>query len=132
MNKVSVYFLRTITHNWPVNENIKILKNLHAAAPADGKLIIADLVIPHVCADSQEIIGIERPSSALPPAPLLANWGEVQGHVYTVDFTMAALLNSQERTLDEFKELTEATGWKIQKVYQNANSSFSQLLCTKF
>jgi len=63
------------------------------------------------------------------PYPLLANFGEAYSDVYTTDFTMAALLNAQERTLGEFKEMTKAAGWEIEHIYQTVGSSLSQIVC---
>jgi hypothetical protein len=123
--------MRTVTHNWPTSENIKLLKHLHAAAPPHCRLIIADLLIPHACADPHSSAGIEGAVLPTPPAPLLNNLGEANETVYGLDFAMALLFNSQERTLGEFKEMTEAAGWKVQRVYQTPRSFFAQILCTK-
>nr|BBF98762.1 O-methyltransferase [Tricholoma matsutake]BBF98763.1 O-methyltransferase [Tricholoma matsutake] len=131
VNKPAVFFMRHVTHNWPTNEIIHVLKHLHAAAPPHCKLIIADQLVPHACPDTQTAAGIKRVVHPMPPAPLLANLGEANAAMYSLDLAMTLMFNSQERTLGEFKEMTEAAGWKIQEVYQTARGFFSQLVCTK-
>jgi hypothetical protein len=128
VNKPAVFFMRAVTHNWPSSEMINVLKHLHAAAPPPCKLIIADLLVPHACPNPQISEVVVHP---MPPVPLLTNLGEANEGLYALDHFMGLLFNGQERTLLEFKEMTEAAGWKIQKVYQAARSPFSQLICKK-
>ncbi|TRM66393.1 S-adenosyl-L-methionine-dependent methyltransferase [Schizophyllum amplum] len=45
---VAVFYLRYITHDWPLEENIKILKKLHAAASKDTLLILAEQAFSEV------------------------------------------------------------------------------------
>lgn len=65
------------------------------------------------------------------PAPLLANLGAARADVYADDFAMGAQHNAQERTIGEFKELVEAAGWRIERVYQPVAGVFSQVMCVK-
>lgn len=65
------------------------------------------------------------------PPPLLANLGEANSDVYSTDFTMAALFNAQERTLGEFINMTDESGWKIDEIFQALGSSLSQFVCVK-
>jgi hypothetical protein len=128
--KVSLFFLRFITHDWPAEECVKILKQLHSAASPQTKLMLVDQLVPYACAIPPSL-AFEGSKLLDAPAPLLANLGEANSDVYTTDFTMAALLNAQERTLGEFKDITEAAGWKIEKIYQTVGSSLSQIVCTR-
>jgi hypothetical protein len=66
-----------------------------------------------------------------PPAPLLANLGQANSDVYTTDFTMAVLLNAQERTAGEFEEMMGAAGWKIEEIWQTRGSCLSEIVCVK-
>ncbi|KAF9492857.1 S-adenosyl-L-methionine-dependent methyltransferase [Pleurotus eryngii] len=127
--QVSVFFLRLIMHDWPTKEGVKILQKLHEAAAPTTKLVIVDQVVPYACPNPKALAQIEGATLIKATSPLLANLGEASSDVYTTDFTMAALLNSQERTLGEFKEMVEEAGWAIEKVYQTAGSSFSQIVC---
>jgi hypothetical protein len=68
--------MRFITHNWADGPNIKILKNLRAAALPATRLVIFDALMPHVCA----VPGGPPP----PPSPLLGNLGEGMGAFITM------------------------------------------------
>ncbi len=124
-----MFFLRLIMHDWPTKEGVKILQKLRESASATTKLVIVDQVVPYACPNPKALAEIEGATLIKAPSTLLANLGEANSDVYTTDFTMAALLNSQERTLGEFKEMVEEAGWTIRKVYQTAGSSFSQIVC---
>ena len=41
---------------------------------------------------------------------------------------MLALLNAQERTLGDYIRVTEASGWKIRRVYSPAGRRISHVL----
>jgi hypothetical protein len=127
---VAMYFMRFITHDWPVEECIKILKQLHAAASPDTLLMINEQVVPYACPTPPDLV-YEGAWSMEAPSPLLANLGESMAEVYLVDFGMTALFGSQERTLEEFKEMTEQAGWRIDRVYQTIGSCISQIVCSK-
>ena len=72
----AVFFLRFVIHDWADGHSIKILKNLRAAAKPDTRLVIFDLLMPHVCA----VPGGPPP----PPSPLLGNLGEGMGGFLTM------------------------------------------------
>ncbi|KAJ8519754.1 hypothetical protein ONZ45_g3358 [Pleurotus djamor] len=127
-NNVSVFFLRLITHDWPKAENIKLLKQLRSAASKTTKLVIVDSIVPYACPSPSNLAPVTGTVTKV-PSPLLANLGEANADVYTTDFTMAALLNAQERTLGEFNEIIDESGWSIEKIYQTAGSVFSQIVC---
>lgn len=57
--------------------------------------------------DPKALGEIEGATLIKTPSPLLANLGEATSAAYITDFTMAALLIPQERTLGEFKGLVE-------------------------
>jgi hypothetical protein len=90
--------------------------------------MLVDQLVPYAC-PAPAIKGL-KPTVDV-PYPLLPNLGEANSDVYTTDFTMAALLNAQERTIGEFTEIIEAGGWKLEKVYQTVGSSLSQLVCSR-
>lgn len=126
--KTAVFFLRWITHDWPMAECVKILKKLHAASSSASKVILVEQVVPYACSSPYKFSGM---NNLAPPAPLLANLGQAYSDVYTTDFTMAVLLNAQERTVGEFEEMTSAAGWKISQIYQTAGSCLSEIVCEK-
>jgi hypothetical protein len=63
----AAFVLRFVLHDWADASNIKILKNLRAAAKPTTRLVIFDSLMPHVCA----VPGGPPP----PPSPLLGNVG---------------------------------------------------------
>lgn len=130
VNNVTLFYLRFIIHDCDAANSIKILTQLHAAASPTTKLLLVDQLVPYACPvpASWKVAGLQ-PLEA--PAPLLANLGPVNSDVYLTDFTMAALLNSQERTLDEIKDILGLSGWKLDRVYQTVGSNLTQFVCTK-
>ncbi|KAF8520309.1 S-adenosyl-L-methionine-dependent methyltransferase [Gautieria morchelliformis] len=129
--KVSMFFLRFITHDWKFDQCVKILTQLHAAASPQTKVMLVDQLVPYACPTPASLgRGIIKGASTAPP-PLLTNFGEANSDVYTTDYTMAVLLNAQERTLGEFEEMLAAAGWKIEIVYQTVGSCLSQIVCSK-
>ncbi|RIB26790.1 O-methyltransferase-domain-containing protein [Gigaspora rosea] len=98
-----VYFLRSILHNWPDEQAIKILKTIHSAIPSTNasssyhkapsnfkpKLLIAEILID----DRTQF-------------PLL----------YQLDILMMCMYNGKERTKSEITELLNKSGWKLTKV----------------
>jgi hypothetical protein len=111
----SVYFMRFITHDWPTDKCITILKHLRDAAKPDTKLVLFDMIVLYSCEDP----GPFAFASNLPnvPHPLLKNLGVGAGGFVTVtDMHMLCLLGSQERTVDEFRLLGEKSGWKLDAV----------------
>ncbi|KAI0064254.1 S-adenosyl-L-methionine-dependent methyltransferase [Artomyces pyxidatus] len=105
----SVYFMRSIIHDWPDAKCITILKQLRAAAAPSSRLVLFDTIMPYAC---------PHPSGPPPPPfPLLANLGlAVGGFVTAMDLQMMILINGEERTLSQFVELGNATGWKLESI----------------
>ena len=52
------------------------------------------------------------------PEPLLANYGEARIRQYTMDINMMTLLNSKERTLEDFIGLGESAGLQFVKLWE--------------
>ncbi|KAI0816531.1 S-adenosyl-L-methionine-dependent methyltransferase [Xylaria sp. FL0064] len=85
------YYFRSIFHNWPDADCVKILQNIAAAmTPGYSKLLMSEFVLP---------------SSNTPLYPAL------------LDVNMMALLNGMERTEAQFTELLEAAGLNVVKFW---------------
>lgn len=52
------------------------------------------------------------------PEPLLPNFGEGRIRQYAMDINMMTLLNSRERTLEEFIQLGDAAGLEFAKLWE--------------
>ncbi|KAJ7026144.1 S-adenosyl-L-methionine-dependent methyltransferase [Mycena alexandri] len=104
----AVYFMRVVIHDWPDAPAKEIMANTRKAAGPNSKLVLFDLVMPYACA---------TPGSPPTPFPLLSNLGVAgAGFVTGLDIEMMTVFNGKERTVDEFRALGEATGWKLEEV----------------
>src|SRR6266850_3036617 len=83
------YLMRHIIHDWDDEQSLTILRNIHRAAPAAAKLLIAEYVI--------------RPGNDPDFAKLL-------------DLTMLVIPGGQERTADEYRRLFAAGGFELQRI----------------
>lgn len=108
----AVYFLRFVLHNWPDSECVKIMKNIREAASSSSKLILFDNTVPYACADPTVYHGdVERRTA---PYPLIPNLGKGGGLGPTgLDMQMLNLFNGAGRSIKQFVELGDASGWKL-------------------
>jgi hypothetical protein len=83
------YMMRHIIHDWDDEQSLTILRNIHRAAPAGGKLLIVESVI--------------RPGNDPDFAKLL-------------DLTMLVIPGGQERTEDEYRQLLASGGYELQRI----------------
>ncbi|KZV75021.1 S-adenosyl-L-methionine-dependent methyltransferase [Peniophora sp. CONT] len=111
----AVFYVRHVCHDWPDALAVKILQRLREAAQPNTKLILHDSIMQHACAEERnDDIGNSLP--AVPPEPLLANWGRANSEMYNMDMQMMAVYHAQERTLTQFRSLLMQSGWKVAKV----------------
>ncbi|KAF8954810.1 S-adenosyl-L-methionine-dependent methyltransferase [Flammula alnicola] len=106
------YYLRHVLHDWPTAESLKILGNIRKVMSPSSRLLIHELVLQHAVRD---------PSGSIEqaPEPLLANYGMGRLRLYQQDLNMMILLNAKERTLQEFIELGEKSGFKFEKLWDS-------------
>jgi hypothetical protein len=142
----SVFFLRFITHDWPNEYAKRILKHLGDTAQPSTKLVLMDNIVPYTVPGDTDIPGAQVSPV---PYPLLANLGianfnsvwldlHVRVHhsrsdncVVNVLFClrqMMALHNSQERTIGQFEDLVQGTGWKLESISTSHISTVSSLV----
>jgi hypothetical protein len=91
-----LYLLKSILHDWPDSECVRILQNCRKAASPDARLMVVELVI-------------------LDDWPLEAT---------LMDLNMLALTNGQERDLAGYDALFAAAGWKRTALHR-MNSAYS-------
>ncbi|GJJ14270.1 hypothetical protein Clacol_008534 [Clathrus columnatus] len=106
------YYLRHVLHDWPNAECIKILTNIRKVMTPTSRLLIDELVLQHAVRDQSIRENIDQA-----PEPLLANYGMGRLRLYEQDLNMMIIFNSKERTLQEFINLGEQTGFKYEKVW---------------
>ncbi|VDB99932.1 unnamed protein product [Peniophora sp. CBMAI 1063] len=115
----AVYMMRAVLHDWPSDKCRKILSVIRESAAPSSKLVVFDMMTPYACEYNGPFAEVISPFK--PPAPLLANLGMGMGAAITfVDIQMMNLFDGQERTVGQFVELGEATGWKLDKVTPGA------------
>ncbi|KDQ64437.1 hypothetical protein JAAARDRAFT_201773 [Jaapia argillacea MUCL 33604] len=126
--KASVFFVRTILHDWPDHEALKILLNLrHAAAPTT-KLVIADYMIPYACPDDSDAALLPGAKGLIAPPPLLANLGKASSTAYGLDMVMFCNCNGQERTLAHFIDLAKQAHWRAIRLHRRDDNPFGFLV----
>ncbi len=88
------YFLRHIIHDWDDQQATTILKHCRAVMPADGRLLLAEFVLPNG------------------PEPFYGKW---------FDLAMMVVTGGQERTESEYRRLLDACGFTWQRVVATAS-----------
>jgi hypothetical protein len=91
------YIMKHIIHDWDDARCVSILKNIHAAMNADGKLLIVETVVPE---------GNEPHYSKL------------------IDLEMLTSPGGAERTAEEYRELLSNAGFRLTRIIQT-KSPFS-------
>ena len=87
------YFLRHIIHDWNDDQSRTILKNCHAAMPTNGRLLLAEFVLPDG------------------PEPFHGKW---------FDLAMMTVTGGQERTELEYRSLLNDCGFEWRCVVPTA------------
>ncbi|MBW0493402.1 hypothetical protein O181_033117 [Austropuccinia psidii MF-1] len=98
------YFLRNILDIWPEQEGLKILTLLRKAAKPSTVLLLCETKIDPPLVEKGSV--------------LLANGGMATSISHYFDVTMMLVCNSRERSLREYKELLEKSGWKFENLVQ--------------
>ncbi|KIJ34900.1 hypothetical protein M422DRAFT_782646 [Sphaerobolus stellatus SS14] len=112
------YYLRHILHDWPTSDCQKILTNVRKAMGPNSRLLIHEFVLQHIVRNTSE--GAETVNQA--PEPLLPNYGMGRVRLYKQDINMMLLCNGKERTLQEFIEIAEQTGFKFEKLWDSGEA----------
>lgn len=107
--------MRFILHDWPDKYCLQILRHLREAATPSTRLMLVENLMAYACAD-KGLSSIPGATVTTPPAPLLANGGQSSTISYFQDVQMMNLLNGKERTVAQFKELFDQSGWKLTQV----------------
>ncbi|EIM90607.1 S-adenosyl-L-methionine-dependent methyltransferase [Stereum hirsutum FP-91666 SS1] len=112
------YYLRHVLHDWPQAESLKIMSNIRSAMKESSRLLIHEFVLQHAVRDMKC-----GPGFSQAPEPLLPNFGMGRVRLYEQDINMMCCVNSMERTLDEFVELGNYTGYRFVKIWDAGEAS---------
>jgi hypothetical protein len=88
------YVLKSVIHDWPDEDAVRILRNVRAAAGDGAHVLLIELVIPE---HDREFMG---------------NW---------IDLEMLLALDARERTADEYGRLLSRAGFRMTRVVQTAS-----------
>ncbi|KAF9014286.1 S-adenosyl-L-methionine-dependent methyltransferase [Cyathus striatus] len=132
------YYLRHVLHDWPNSECLKILENVRKSMAQGSRLLIRKCFsssisssvrrkLTFICSDEfvlqhavRDISGTTTIDQA--PEPLLANYGMGRVRLYEQDLNMMILMNSKERTLQEFINLANQTGFKFEHLWDSGEA----------
>lgn len=93
------YVLKSVIHDWPDNDAVRILRNVRDAAQTGSHLLLIEFVVPE---HHREFVG---------------NW---------LDLEMLLALDARERSAAEFERVFDRAGYRLQRVVPTA-SPFSVL-----
>ena len=95
------YLLKSILHDWDDDAAARILANVRAAVPDDGRLLVVDAVLPDRAGPDRATLG------------------------YLGDLNMLVQLGGHERTEADFAQLFARTGFELRSVTSLAPARFS-------
>jgi SAM-dependent methyltransferase len=98
-----LHLLKQIVHDWDDEQATRLLTSCHHALAPAGKLLLVEMVVP---ADN-------RPSPA-----------------QAMDLNMLVLLGGRERTEEEYRQLLQAAGFRLERVIPT-HSPFSVIEATR-
>lgn len=81
--------MKWIIHDWNDDQSIVIMRKCHRALPASGKLILVEAVVPP---------------------------GDEMHFAKFIDLNMLVMTGGKERTEEEFRQLYEASGFKLTRI----------------
>ncbi|KAJ7857293.1 S-adenosyl-L-methionine-dependent methyltransferase [Mycena olivaceomarginata] len=118
-----VYYLKNILHAFSTSRCLTILKGIRKSMKPSSRVLIHEYILQ--TAESGDKPANKQLKNA--PAPLLNNYGEGRIRQYYLDVSLMVLVNSQERTLDEYVKLGEEAGLKFMKVWEFGDMSGVEL-----
>ncbi|KAL5531045.1 hypothetical protein ACEPAG_3921 [Sanghuangporus baumii] len=107
--------IRMARHNWPDDKCVTILKNIAKAmrSKENSILLVHEIILRPAISQTSE----ENEATSGIPEPLLKNLGAAKMGEYLADISMMALLNSKERTLEEYATLGTMAGLAFDHIW---------------
>ncbi|KAJ7634568.1 S-adenosyl-L-methionine-dependent methyltransferase [Roridomyces roridus] len=110
-----MYYLAHIIHDWPTAECKKILDNIRKVVKPSSRLFVHEFVLKYVAPQDGN-------SDRIAPEPLLPNYGMGRVRLYAQDINMMVVVNGQERTLAEFIQMGDNSGFEFVKLWELGES----------
>jgi hypothetical protein len=123
IRNASVFVLRIVLHDWPTPYAKKILIQLRAAAQPSTKVVLVEQIVPYL---SKEALPPSTCDTTNTKLPSISDPQAVHGAArapFLLDLQMMNMNNGMERTLGDWVECVEGTGWKITEVKYGPLSS---------
>ncbi|KAF5350161.1 hypothetical protein D9756_009106 [Leucocoprinus leucothites] len=117
-----VYLLKNVIHNLPSDLAHKVLTNTRRAMTPTSRILINEFII-----QSPVRVPAGEIKSSQAPDPLLPNFGVGRIRLHYLDISMLTLLNSEERTLEDYVQLVEGSGLHLVKVWDLGESALLEL-----
>ncbi|KAF9452281.1 S-adenosyl-L-methionine-dependent methyltransferase [Macrolepiota fuliginosa MF-IS2] len=113
--RCDIYFVKNVLHDWSDGDCIKILKSVKIAMTIKSRLLIHEFIVQPAYRVPEAEANFTQA-----PEPLLPNYGDGRIRQYAMDINMMTLLNSRERTLEDFIQLGDAAGLQFVKLWETA------------
>lgn len=93
ITSASVFFLKSILHDWPASQIIKILTHLRASATPDTILVVCDILMSYSCREppsttTEDYVVLEDPTLAAPDI-LSTGFNSVNDMVWALDVAVS-------------------------------------------
>jgi hypothetical protein len=88
-----LYLLKSIVHDWPDEDCVRILRNVHRAAHEKSRVLVIEMIVP------------DKPQGS---------------PVAFMDLNMLVMLGGRERSAEEFASLLAAGGFRVERVIPTA------------
>ncbi|KAG6901637.1 hypothetical protein C0995_009738 [Termitomyces sp. Mi166 len=133
-----VYYLKSVIHNWPDEEGIRILRNIRAVLKPGARILIRALSFQRASKKRvhntdeyvlQHANRINTSNFALTeaPEPILPNYGEGRIRQYNLDLALMVTQNSRERSLEEFIDIASKADLQFVKFWHTGEMGVIEL-----
>ncbi|KAJ7089775.1 S-adenosyl-L-methionine-dependent methyltransferase [Mycena belliarum] len=123
--------LKNILHAFQEAQCITILKGVRQAMKRGSRVLIHEYILQMAAAAASSSYSAQNKQLARAPAPLLSNYGAGRIRQYYLDVSLMVLINSKERTLEEYVALGEAAGLRFVRVWAFGDMSGVELCASE-
>eukprot|EP01132_Coremiostelium_polycephalum_P002593 gene2593-3213_t len=114
--KSDCYIMKSVLHNWSDENSCKILENISKSIEPNGKVIVFDMILKY-SKEEERSLSTDSPLAGV-SAPF-------------VDLNMMHMLGGKERTENDWNQLAEKCGFKVEKIEPTAQFNYSRIILSK-